>query len=227
MADVSSSVRRVALAALALVAVAPLAACSGGPDLHPGDAAVVDGHAIRLSAVDDFAHDFCALEEPGLAQQGAVLPMALLRSAAVEALVSDALLPAFAKAAHIDLPEVRRGVRGEVRTSLTDVPADLRSAATRRFELEGARQTVLQLAGAQGASSAQQASALGAQRFNAWREKQDVAIDPRFGKVDLDALQWDGANGSLSVPADNAPGVLDQKAAAALPADQRCGTPPR
>lgn len=225
MADVSSSVRRVALAALALATLAPLAACSGGPDLHPGDAAVVDGHAIRLATVDDYADDFCSLEAPGLAQQGAVLPMALLRSVAVEALVSDELLPAFAKAAGIDLTDVRRGVRDEVRTSLAEVPADLKGAATKRFELEGARRAVLELAGRRGAASAEQATALGAQLFNAWRAKQDVTIDPRFGRVDLDRLQWDGANGSLSVPVDDAPGALDQKAAAALPADQRCGTP--
>lgn len=221
------SVRRVLLAALAL-AVTPLAACSGGPDLHPGDAAVVDGHAIRITSVDDFAADFCALEEPGLAQQGVVLPMALLRSAAVEALVSDALLPGFAEAAHIDLTAVRRGVRDEVRKSLAEgVPADLRGAAKKRFELEGARRTVLQLAGRQGASSAQEAAALGAQRFQAWRAKQDVTVDPRFGAFDLDTLQWDAANGSLSVPVDKAKGALDQKAAVALPADQRCGTPAR
>jgi peptidyl-prolyl cis-trans isomerase SurA len=234
MADVTSSARaflslprgRAALAALTLATVAPLAACAGGPDLHPGDAAVVDGHAIRLSTVDDFAGDFCALEEPGLAQQGVVLPMALLRSAAVEALVSDALLPGFAKAVHIDLPAVRRGVRDEVRTMLAQgVPADLRSAAKRRFELESARRTVLQLAGRQGASSAEQASARGGQLFAAWRAKQDVTVDPRFGGFDLDSLKWDAANGSLSVPSDKAAGALDQKAAAALPADQRCGTP--
>ena len=225
MADVSSSVRRVALAALALAAVAPLAACTGGPDLHPGDAAVVEGHAIRLSTVDGFAEDFCALEEPGLAQQGAVLPMALLRSVAVEVLVTDRLLPAFAEEAGIDLTDVRRGVRDELRTTLPDVPASLREEATRRFELEGARRAVLQIAGGQGAASPEQAIAQGAQLFNAWRAKQEVEVDPRFGRVDLDALQWDGANGSLSVPVDGAPGALDQKAAAALPADQRCGTP--
>lgn len=221
----SPSPRRLTLAALALVTIAPLAACTGGPDLHPGDAAVADGHAIRLTSVDDFAEDFCALEKPGLAQQGAALPMALLRSAAVESLVSDALLPGFAKAAGVDLAEVRRTVRDELGKTLADVPADLRGAASRRFRLEGARRTVLQLAGSQGASSPEQAQAQGAQLFNAWRAQQHVTIDPRFGRVDLDELKWDGANGSLSVPADKAPTVLDQKSAAALPADQRCGTP--
>lgn len=225
MAVVSPSVRRAALVVTALVAVVPLAACSGGPDLHPGDAAVVNGHAIRISTVDAFADDFCALEKPGLAQQGAVLPMALLRSAAAESLVSDALLPAFAKEARIDLAEVHRGVRQQLRTSLVDVPADLQGAAQKRFQLEGERRAVLELAGRQGATSQQQAMAQGAQLFNAWRAQQHVTIDPRFGRVDLDALKWDGANGSLSVPAGKTSDALDQKAAAALPADQRCGTP--
>lgn len=220
--------RRTALAALALVAVAPLAACSGGPGgsgPHPGDAAVVEGQAIALSRADDFAKDFCALEEPGLAQQGAVLPMALLRSVAVEALVVDELLPEFAQEQGIDIEDVRRDVRAEVRKTLVDVPTELRVAATRRLELEGARRAVLQVAGSRGATSAEQALALGAERFNAWRAEQDVEVDPRFGRVDLDQLQWDGANGSLSVAADDAPAALDQKAAAALPAEQRCGTP--
>lgn len=217
--------RRVALTALALAAVAPLAACSGGSGPHPGDAAVVDGHAIALSVADDFADDFCALEEPGLAQQGAVLPMALLRSVAVEALVVDQLLPGFAQELGIDIDDVRRDVRAEVRKTLADIPAELRAAATRRLELEGARRAVLQVAGSPGAASAEQATMLGAERFNAWRAEQDVEVDPRFGRVDLDQLQWDGANGSLSVAADDAPAVLDQKAAAALPAEQRCGTP--
>ncbi|TCJ28613.1 hypothetical protein [Nocardioides jejuensis] len=217
-------VRRVALAALALAAVSATSACSGGPALHPGDAAVVDGHAIRLTTVDDLAADFCTLEEPGLAQQGAVLPMALLRSAAAETLVTDALLPAFAKEVGIDMATVRDGVRKEAAKQAATLPEDIRSVATARLELEGARQAVLQLVGQAGAQSPDQAVALGAQLFKAWRAKQHIDLDPRFGAVDLDALQWDGANGSLSVPADDAAAPLDQKAAAALPADQRCGS---
>ncbi|MDO7868807.1 hypothetical protein [Nocardioides jiangxiensis] len=218
-------VRRAALAAVAL-AVSATSACSGGPALHPGDAAVVDGHAIRLSAVDDLAADFCELEEPGLAQQGAVLPMALLRSAAVETLVTARLLPVFAKEAGIDMAKVRAGVRQEAAKTVATAPDEIRTVLSERLELEGTRQAVLQLVGRASAQSPQQAVALGAQVFKAWRAKHDVDIDPRFGTVDLDAVTWNGANGSLSVPADDAAAPLDQKAAAALPADQRCGSLP-
>lgn len=218
------SVRRVALAALALAA-APLTACAGGPEIHPGDAAVVGDESITIERVDAMAADLCALQEPGLAQQGAVLPMALLRSVAAETLVSDALLPAFAEEAGIDLAAVRNGVREELETSLAEVPADIRDEAEQQLAFEGARRAVLGIAGREGASSAEQATAQGAELFNTWRAEQDVEIDPRFGTVDLDRLAWDEGNGSLSVPADDAAGALDQEAAAKLPASQRCGAP--
>jgi hypothetical protein len=230
---VTTSVRRVllrsrsraVLAALALTTTAPLTACSGGPEIHPGDAAVVGGSAISLERVDAFAKDLCALQKPALAQQGAVLPMALLRSEAVEVLVVDELLPAFAEEAGIDLPAVRRGVRDEVAKAVEGVPADIVDEAEARLHLEGARVTVLELIGQEGATSQEQATAQGAAIFNAWREEQDVTIDPRFGAVDLDQLAWSGGNGSLSVGPDDQLEPLDQKAAAKLPADQRCGAP--
>lgn len=218
------SVRRVALAALALAA-APLTACTGGPGIHPGDAAVVGDQSISIERIDALAADICTLQEPGLAQQGAVLPMALLRSVAVETLVTDALLPAFAEEAGIDLAEVRRGVSEELETTLEELPAEIRDQAGQQIELEGTRRAVLGIAGREGAKSAEQATAQGAELFDSWRAGQDVEIDPRFGEVDLDRSAWDGANGSLSVPADDAAGALDQEAAAKLPASQRCGAP--
>lgn len=217
------SVRRVALATLAL---ATLTACSGGPSIHPGDAAMVEGESISIERVDALAEDYCTLEEPGLAQQGAVLPMALLRSIAVEALVTDALLPAFAEEAGIDLAEVRRGVRDEVAEALEGAPEDIADEAEARLHLEGARVAVLELVGREGAASREQAAAQGAAVFSAWREEQEVEIDPRFAAVDLDRIAaWGGANGSLSVPPDDVAEALDQKTAAALPAEQRCGAP--
>lgn len=225
MADVTTSVRRVAVAALALAATAPLAACAGGPAIHPGDAAVVDGEAISIEQVDALAADLCALEAPSLAQQGVVLPMAFLRSIAVEALVTDALLPAFAEEAGIDLTQVRRGVREEVEATLAQAPDDIRDEVEQRFELEGARRAVMGIAGQQGATSAEQATAQGAELFARWRADQDVEVDPRFAAVDLDSFAWDGSTGSLSVAADDTATGLDVEAAAQLPADQRCGDP--
>lgn len=232
MADVSSSVRRVlslpkgrvAVAALALAAVAPLSACSGGPDLHPGSAAVVDGASISIEQVDALADDVCTLQEPLLAQQGGVLPMALLRGIAVETLVADALLPAFADEAGIELADVRSRVRDEVGARVDGYPAETRDAAAAFLELDETRRTVLLLAGGAQAASPEQAVAAGAERFAAWRAEQDVVVDPRFGTVDLDRQVWDQANGSVSVKAEESD-ALDQKAAAALPAGQRCGTP--
>lgn len=223
----TTSVRRAALAALALAAAAPLAACSAGPEVHPGDAAVVDGESISIESVDALAEEFCTLEEPGLAEQGAVLPMALLRSVAVETLVTDALLPGFAEEVGIDLAEVRRSVHDELEATLAEAPAEIRDEAERRLELEGTRRAVMGLAGREGATSPEQASAQGAELFARWRAEQEVELDPRFGAVDLDRLSWDEANGSLSVPSDDAGSSLDQEAAAKLPASQRCGEPAR
>jgi hypothetical protein len=225
MACVTPSARRAALAALALAATAPLAACSGGPEIHPGDAAVVDGEAISLERVDALAEDLCALEEPSLAQQGVALPMAFLRSIAVEALVTDALLPAFAEQVGIDLVEVRRGVRDQVKTSTAQAPPEIRDEAEQRLELDFARRTVLGVAGQQGAANADQAVAQGAELFARWRADQQVEIDPRFDAVDLDNFAWEGDTGSLSIAADDAVTGVDVEAAATLPAEQRCGDP--
>ncbi len=222
---VTFSVRRAATAALALAALAPLAACSGGPEIHPGAAAVVDGDTITMASVDSLAAQLCTLEEPGLEQQGAVLPMGLLRSVAVESLVTDALLPLFADEVGIDMTAVRRGVRDQVEKVLADAPASLRDEARERLQMEGERRAVLDTIGGAAGGASPQAGALGAQVFAAWRADQEVTIDPRFGAVDLDALQWDGANGSLSIPADTAADPLDQDAVKALPADQSCGAP--
>lgn len=224
MADVTHRVRRPLAAALsvaALLGTALLSSCTGGPDLHPGDAAVVDGESIRLDRVDALATEFCSLEEPGLTQQGAALPMALLRSVAVETLVTDALLPAFAEEAGMDFAAVRRGVRDEVEKAVAEAPADIRDAATVRLELEGLRRAVLEMIGGQVAAP-EQAAAAGAQVFAAWRADQDVEVDPRFGAFDLDQLAWDGQDGSLGIAVDDEQ-ALDLEAAAALPADQRCG----
>jgi peptidyl-prolyl cis-trans isomerase SurA len=224
MADVTHRVRRPLTAALsvaALLGTGLLSACTGGPDLHPGDAAVVDGEAIRIDRVDALATDFCSLEEPGLTQQHAALPMALLRSVAVETLVTDALLPAFAKEAGVDFAAVRRDVRDEVEKAVAEAPAEIRDAATVRLELEGLRRAVLQVVGGQVAPP-EQAAAAGAQVFAAWRADQDVETDPRFGAFDLDQLAWDGRDGSLGIATGDEE-ALDLEAAAALPADQRCG----
>ncbi len=189
---------------------------------------MVSGERISLTKVDDLAVVTCKLEESSLAQQGFAVPMSFVRSLAVETLVTDVLIEDFAKERGIDIEAVRRGVRGEADKVLADVPDSQKAAARDRLLLEGVRRAVLQFVGQEsGAPTPEAASAAGSAAFAEFRKGADLVRDPRFGDVNLDDFAaYRGASGSLSVAARPGPAAMDQTAVAALPAAQRCGTPP-
>lgn len=225
------NLHRAAIAAVATCLIATGCGADLKQPLHPGDAVVVAGEHITIDTVDELAVAMCELEKPGLAQQGFAVPMAFVRSLAVESLATDVLLEGFAAERGIDLEEVRRGVRAEAKDLVAEVPAELRDQAEDRVVLEGVRRAVLSIAGADGNPQAdpEQAAAQGRILFAEFRETADLVRDPRFGDVDLDTFAFTGGNGSLSINTDARAaeeGPLDQAVVGALPADQRCGTVP-
>ncbi|RJS45300.1 hypothetical protein [Nocardioides cavernaquae] len=228
MTSIRFPARRTGASLLLLLAIPALGGCSDGSALHPGDAAVVSGERIGLTEVDDLALATCALEERGLAQQGAGVPMSFVRSLAVETLITDVLIEDFATEHDVDLAEVRSGVREEAEKAITDLPDSQQATALDRLALEGVRRAVLQIVGATvpgGDASPDAASAAGRAVFAEFRKDADLVRDPRFGDVDLDTFQFSGASGSLSVAAEPSGNAMDQAAVAELPAAQRCGTP--
>ena len=89
------SFRRYAVAALSVAALAAVSGC--GTDVHPGQAAVVDGTNISMSDADSFSDDFCELYRPILKQQKSALSMATVRALALDVLVRDELVHQYAE----------------------------------------------------------------------------------------------------------------------------------
>ena len=100
------SFRRYAVAALSVAALAAVSGC--GSDMHPGQAAVVEGQRISMSDADSFADDFCELYRPVLKQQKAALAMSTVRALALDVLVRDELAHRYAEEpvsyTHLTLP---------------------------------------------------------------------------------------------------------------------------
>jgi len=75
--------------AVLILAALSLAACGS---VHPGDAAVVDGHAISMQVADESSEAYCALAVLTAAQQGVTdVPSADSRRQAVRTLVTLAV----------------------------------------------------------------------------------------------------------------------------------------
>ena len=89
------SFRRYAVAALSVAALAAVSGC--GTDVHPGQAAVVDGTRISMSDANSFSDDFCVLYRPILQQQKPALSMSTVRALALDVLVRDELVHQYAE----------------------------------------------------------------------------------------------------------------------------------
>ena len=87
------SLRPYAVATLAVVALAT--GCSSA-DVHPGQAAVVEGNEISMRTANSFADDFCDLNKPSLQQNELSFPMVTLRALSLNILIQDELLHRYA-----------------------------------------------------------------------------------------------------------------------------------
>ena len=82
--------------AIAALAVGVLATGCSSADVHPGQAAVVEGNAISMKTANSFADDFCDLNKPSLQQNKLTFPMVTLRALSLNILVQDELLHRYA-----------------------------------------------------------------------------------------------------------------------------------
>jgi hypothetical protein len=230
---------RTRLAALIGAAVlTSLAGCGSdlGPDIHPGSAAIVGDVDVSFGEVDDFADGICDWQRPVLKQDGRAWPMSYVKAVAVDSIVDDLLTHQFAEEKGLEpatgYKQAIASLKKEV--AKADVPAKV-GATVIEFQSRGVyHDAVLVSAGlsdlAGEGKTADQAGALqrGEEVFAKWRDSVDVSIDPRFGTVEGDALDYAAPGDALSVRVSDvakraAAGQADTEYVESLPASQRCG----
>ena len=228
------SFRRYAVAALSVAAIAAVSGC--GTDVHPGQAAVVDGTRISMSDADSFSDDFCELYRPILKQQKSALSMATVRALALDVLVRDELVHQYAEDRGWTPPaSYRKAVDGiDDQVEQFQIAAkDVETFRTVR-EAEEYANWVYAKAGEEklGAGGDPQAALdEGRKILTAYADDADVTLDPRFGTVSAEG-QYFPSTGGLSVPVTTLakgganpadPQSGDTSYVDSLPANQKCG----
>ena len=228
------SFRRYAVAALSVAALTAVSGC--GNDVHPGQAAVVDGTRISMSDADSFSDDFCELYRPILKQQKSALSMATVRALALDVLVRDELVHQYAEDRGWTPPaSYRKAVDGiDDQVEQFQIAAkDVETFRTVR-EAEEYANWVYAKAGEEklGAGADPQAALdEGRKILTAYADDADVTLDPRFGTVSSEG-QFLPSTGGLSVPVTTLakggahpadPAAGDTSYVDSLPASQKCG----
>ncbi len=229
------SLRTYAVAALSVVALA--AGC--GTEVHPGQAAVVEGEAISLSDADSFAEDFCELYRPILEQQSASLSMATVRALALDVLVRDELVHQYAEDRGWEPPRSYRDAVARIDDEAQQFQIGAANVDTFRRvrEAEVYADFVYAKAGDEALGAAgldkdpQAALDRGRTIIAAHAEKADITLDPRFGTVSAEGQYLPSSDG-LSVPVSSLakggavpadPQAGDTSYVDSLPASQKCG----
>jgi len=228
----------VVIGVAALTMLVGLTGCGSdlGPDIHPGSAAVVGDVDISFDEVDDYADALCAWQEPSMEQDGLAWPMSYVKAVAVDSIVDDLLTRQFAEEKGY---KPATGYKQAIASIKTDVAAAKLSGKVGETVLafrgrEVYHQAVLVTAGladlAGQGKTADQAGALqrGEELFAEWRKTAEVSLDPRFGTVTGEALDYAPPANPLSVTVSDlarraAAGQNDKEYAESLPASQRCG----
>ena len=230
------SLRTYAVAALAVGALAT--GCSSA-DVHPGQAAVVEGDAISMKTANSFADDFCDLNKPSLQQNKLTFPMVTLRALSLNILIQDELLhryvdergwtpPASYREAIAKLDDEAH--QQQIPASQVEAYKKVRTAQEyAAWVYIKAGHEVLTQEGKSGDD--QQAYERGQLILREWMEKQDVTIDPRFGRIDENGDVVAPAGGLSVAVSDLARkgaklpplSSRDSSYADALPASQVCG----
>jgi hypothetical protein len=230
---------RTRLAALiGVVALTSLAGCGSdlGPDIHPGSAAKVGDVDVSLAEVDDFADSLCAWQEPTMEQDGLAWPMAYVKAVAMDNIVDDLLTRQFAAEKGLEpaagYKQALASVKSDVKRARLSKTVGDTVIAFRGREIY--HQAVMISAGfadlAGSGKTSDEAGALqrGEEVFALWRKAADVSVDPRFGTVAGDTLEYAAPGESLSVRVSDlakraAAAKADKTYVASLPASQRCG----
>ncbi|MET1060442.1 MAG: hypothetical protein ABWX84_12640 [Nocardioides sp.] len=228
------SFRRYAVAALSVAALAAVSGC--GSDVHPGQAAVVEGQRISMSDADSFSDDFCELYRPILKQQDSALAMSTIRALALDVLVRDEVVHQYAEDRGWTPPaSYHKAVRGiDQQAEQFQIPAADLDTFRKVREAEEYANWVYAKAGQEKVGEtgdAQAALAEGRTILTAYADDADITLDPRFGTVSAEG-QYLPSTGGLSVPVTTLakggstpadPQSGDTSYVDSLPANQKCG----
>lgn len=224
----------------ALTGVAALTFLTGcgsdlGPDMHPGSAAVVNDVEVTFDEVDDYADGICAWQKPVLAQDGLAWSMAFVRAIAVDSLVDDLLTHQFAEEEGFEpaagYKEALASIKADV--AAAEVPDKVGDTVIEFQTRDVYHQAVMVSAGLADLRAAGETPDEAAARergeavFATWLESADVSVDPRFGKVEGEALEYSPGD-TLSVRVSDlakgaAAAAADKEYVESLPPSQRCG----
>lgn len=230
---------RTRLAALiGVAALTTLVGCGSdlGPDIHPGSAAVVGDVDVSFEEVDDYANDLCAWQEPSMEQDGLAWPMSYVKAVAMDSIVDDLLTKQFAEEKGFKPASGYKQAIASIKTDLAaaKLPEKVGETVLAFRGREVYHQAVMVTAGqadlAGEGKTADQAGALkrGEELFATWRKSADVSLDPRYGTVSGEALDYAPPAEPLSVTGSDfakraAAGQNDKEYVDSLPPSQRCG----
>jgi hypothetical protein len=171
--------RSVRLAALALLAIAPLSACRQ----QTGTAAFVGDKRITVSQVQDGVDDF--YKDPALAKSGEGRE-ALVRRGTLNAIILQAL---FAKAVHDLGATVTKAdkdkVAADYKKTPSNIPGPLQGAPLDIAGATGAYANAIQSAVSKSATSEQEANAKFADAVTKAAKEVPIEVNPRYGSFDI------------------------------------------
>lgn len=211
-----------ARAAVLLVATLALAACG---NIHPGDAAVVDGRSISMSTFDKTARIYCELTLISAAEQGVTsVPNADIRRQTISDLVTIHVARDLAKEAGVTPDKQSYELSADQLQQIASEFPKGDDAETVELAIENSQEiAVIATALAEKATgtvatqdnATQMAEAGQAAIVEAFKD-HDVEFAPRFGLSDT--MEDLGPTGSLSAANIDFEAPADDE----LPAAQRC-----
>ncbi len=197
-----------------------LAACG---NIHPGDAAVVDGRSISMKSLDHTAKIYCRLTLPAAAQQGITdVSNSDIRRQAIGGMVTVIVARKVAVAKGVTpKPHTYQLTAPQREQIMTKFPSDADAVTQAIEDSQEASQIAIALGEqstglARTAANESQLAQVGQAEIVKAFPANHVHFAPRFGLSDK--LKQVSTTGSLSVPDGN----LDQPADNELPAAQRC-----
>ncbi len=211
-----------ARAALIIAATLTLAGCGS---IHPGDAAVVDDHAISMSTFDETARVYCKLTLLSAQEQGITsVSNSDVRRQTISDLVTIHVARDLAEEHGITPDKQAYELSGAQIQEIAEAFPEGDDAENIEFAIENSQEiSAIAIALAEKSTgevmsqeNAVQLAEIGEAEIKAAFKDHDVEVSPRFGLSST--LKEIGPSGSLSVANVD----FEAPTADELPADQRC-----
>lgn len=209
-----------ARAAVLIVAALTLASCGS---IHPGDAAVVDGHSISMSKFDKTARIYCKLTLLSAKEQGVMsVPNSDVRRQTISDLVTIHVARDLAEEERVTVDKQLYELSPDQVKELATAFPEGDDAEHVEFAIENSQEiAAIAVALAEKSTgetatdeNSSQLAEVGRTAIIGAFKDHDVQFAPRFGLSS--SLKEIGPTGSLSVPQTEGPAEDE------LPADQRC-----